>query len=328
MKNKGIVIFLIVLAVVIVAVIVGDWYSKRPDNMEPNQFAFSVDEFRNVPDELILYKETKNFKVGFQQPEGITIEDELIYMVGDSALKIIDKSGKLLNDISLSDEPHTVEVAGDVIYVAFEKEIQVLNRNGEIINRWSFPDVNSYITALATTENELFVADAGIRKIHRFSLNGEKLNDFEGEVSEDVLHGFIVPSPYFDIDINVYGDLWVVNPGLHTLENYTAEGRLREHWKASGNQTENFSGCCNPAHFCFLSDGSFVTSEKGLVRVKIYKPSGEFLGVVAPPTKFEDKVEGQAPDVAVDSEDNIYALDFDRNVLRVFEKKKPQRGES
>ncbi len=321
MKNKGIVIFLIVMAVVIVAVMVGDWYSKRPDNMDPNKFEFSVDEFRNVPDELIHYKETKNFKVGFQQPEGITIEDDVIYLVGDNSLKIIDKTGKLLNDISLSDEPHTVEVAGGVIYVAFEKEIQVVNEMGEVEKTWSLTDDNSYITALSATENELYVADAGIRKIHRFSLDGEKLNDFEGKVSEDVLHGFIVPSPYFDIDINVYDDLWVVNPGLHTLENYTTEGRLREHWKASGNQTENFSGCCNPAHFCFLPDGSFVTSEKGLVRVKVYKPSGEFSGVVAPPTKFEEKIEGQAPDVAVDSEGNIYALDFDRNVLRVFEKK-------
>jgi hypothetical protein len=112
-----------------------------------------------------------------------------------------------------------------------------------------------------------------------------------------------------------------VNPGLHSLENYSAEGRLREHWKASGAQTENFSGCCNPAHFCFLPDGSFVTSEKGLVRIKVYKPSGEFSGVVAAPKKFENKIEGQAPDVATDSQGNIYALDLDRKVLRVFELK-------
>jgi sugar lactone lactonase YvrE len=155
----------------------------------------------------------------------------------------------------------------------------------------------------------------------KFNTKGELQNEFGGKVSEDALHGFIVPSPYFDIDITEYGDLWVVNPGLHTLENYTSEGNLREHWKASGAKTEGFSGCCNPAHYCFLPDGSFVTSEKGLVRIKVYKPSGEFSGVVAGPNKFDDKIEGQAPDVAVDSQGNIYALDLDRNVLRVFEKK-------
>lgn len=321
MKNRGIIIFLIILAVVIVAVMVGDWYSKRPDNMKGNKFEYSVDEFKNVPEEQILYKETKNFKVGFDSPKGITIEKNLVYLVGDQKLKIINSSGKLLNELSFDNEPNTVEVSGNKIYVAFEKQITVLDKELKQIDVWKLGDENSYITALACIENEIFVADAGIRKIHRFNLEGEKLNDFEGKVSDDVLHGFIIPSPYFDIDINAYGDFWVVNPGMHTLEQYTAEGRLREHWKASGHSTENFSGCCNPAYFCFLPDGSFVTSEKGLVRVKVYKPSGEFLGVVAPPTKFDEKIEGQAPDVAVDSEGNVYALDVDRKVLRVFEKK-------
>lgn len=321
MKNKGIVIFLIILAIVIVAVMVGDWYSKRPDNMEGNKFEFSVDEFKNVPDELIHYKETKNFKVGFEKPAGLTIEEEKIYITGDQKIKIIDTSGQLLNEIELQDQPKTIEVAGEKIFVAFEKQVNVYSLAFILENELKLKEENSYITALAVSENEIFVADAGTRKIHRFSLAGEKLNEFEGKVNEDVLHGFIIPSPYFDIDINEYGDLWVVNPGLHTLENYTPEGRLREHWKASGPQTENFSGCCNPAHFCFLPEGYFVTSEKGLVRIKVYKPSGEFLSVVAPPNKFDDKIESQAPDIAVDSMGNIYALDFDRNVLRVFEKK-------
>lgn len=320
MKNKGIIIFLILLAVVIVAVMIGDWFSKRPDNMEGNKFEFSVDEFKNVPEELIHYKETKNFKVGFEKPAGITIANDKIFLVGDQKLKVIDSSGKLLSEIQFSEEPHTLEVADDKIYVAFEKRIQVIDETGKALGEWALTNDNSYITAVALHEENVFVADAGTRKIMRFNLAGELQNEFEGKVSEDVLHGFIIPSPYFDMDINEYGDLWVVNPGLHTLENYTAEGRLREHWKASGNNTENFSGCCNPAHYCFLPDGSFVTSEKGLVRVKVYKRSGEFLGVVAPPSKFDDKLEGEAPDVATDSQGKIYALDFDRKVLRVFEK--------
>jgi sugar lactone lactonase YvrE len=321
MKNKGIIIFLIILAIVIVAVMVGDWFSKRPDNMEGNKFEFSVDEFKIVPEELIHYKETKNFKLGFEKPAGLTIEGEKIYIAGDVKIIIIDISGKLLNEFELPDQPKTIEVAGEKIFVAFEKQVNIYSSAFILESELKINEANSYLTALAVSDNEIYVADAGTRKIYRFSFSGEKLNEFEGKANEDVLHGFIIPSPNFDIDINEYGDLWVVNPGLHTLENYTPEGRLREHWKASGPQTENFSGCCNPAHFCFLPEGYFVTSEKGLVRIKIYKPSGEFLSVVAPPNKFENKIEGQAPDIAVDSKGNIYALDFDRNVLRVFEKK-------
>lgn len=321
MKNKGIIIFLIVLALVIVAIIVGDWYSKRPDNMEGNKFEYSIEEFKQVPEELIHYKETKNFKVGFQQASALTINGDTLFVLGDQKLKIIDTAGKLIREIPFNDKPNTVEVAGTNIFIAFEKKIQIYNESGEMQKEWKLADDNSFITALAVKGDDVFVADAGIRKIMRFSIDGELQNEFEGKVSQEDIHGFIVPSPYFDIDINAYGDLWVVNPGMHSLENYTAEGRLREHWKASGAKTQNFSGCCNPAHYCFLHDGSFVTSEKGLVRIKVYKPSGEFSGVVAPPTKFEDILEGQAPDVAVDSRGNIYALDLDRNVLRVFEKK-------
>ncbi|WP_167605469.1 hypothetical protein [Maribellus sediminis] len=323
MKNKGIVIFLIVLAIVIVGVMVVDWYSKRPDRMEANKFEFSVDEFKNVPEELIQYKETKNFNPGFEKPAGLRISDDQIYLVGDRVLKQIDKSGQLIREIDLDDEPSTVEVSADRIYIAFKNSIQIYDKSGHLIDEWRLDNENSLITAIGAADDNVFVADAGTRRILRFSVAGELLNEIKGKASADDLHGFIIPSPYFDLDITEYDDLWVVNPGLHTLEQYTEDGNLREHWRASGARTEGFSGCCNPAHFCFLPDGSFVTSEKGLVRIKVYKPSGEFSGVVAAPTKFEDKIEGEAPDVAVDSEGNIYALDFDRKVLRVFEKKTP-----
>jgi len=274
-----------------------------------------------VPEELIHYRETKNFNPGFEKPAALTISDDQIYLVGDKMLKQIDRSGQLIREIPFNAEPSTVEVNADRIYVAFKNRIRIYDKSGEFIDEWSLDSENSLITAIGTSEDNVFVADAGNRRILRFSLAGDLLGEFQGKASADDLHGFIIPSPYFDMDITEYDDLWVVNPGLHTLEQYTEDGNLREHWRSSGARTEGFSGCCNPAHFCFLSDGSFVTSEKGLVRIKVYKPSGEFFCVVAAPTKFEDKIEGQAPDVDADSEGNIYALDFDRKLLRVFEKK-------
>jgi hypothetical protein len=318
MKNKGIVIFLIILAVVIIAVIVGDFISKRPDKMDANIFEYNIDEFKNVDEDLIHYKETTNFKIGFEQPAGITIEKDKIYLVGDKKLKIIETSGKLLSEIELLDKPHTVEVADSRIYVAFEKQIQVFDDAGNLLQELKLTDDNSFITAVAVLNNNIFIADAGARRIVRFSTEGEKLNEFDGKESDDAV-GFIIPSPYFDIDINEDGELWVVNPGLHSLENYTIEGSLRTFWKSTSMKIEGFSGCCNPAHFTFLQDGSFVTSEKGLVRIKIYKPSGEFSGVVAAPNKFINKIEGKAPDITVDSSGNVYALDFDKKIVRVFE---------
>jgi hypothetical protein len=319
MKNKGIVIFLIILAVVIIAIIVGDYVSDRPDKRGTNPYEYNVDEYKNVDPELIKYQETKNFKIGFETPTGITVANDKIYVTGDRSLKIIDFSGKLLNEIQLQDNPKTVEVSDEKIFVVADKKIVVFSMDGKELNDWVLDNDNSYLTAISVYEGNVFVADAGLRKVYRFSENGELLNDFEGKKGDDVVHGFIIPSPYFDLDVTQYGDLWVVNPGMHSIENYTFEGNMRAFWENTGIHTEGFSGCCNPAYITFLEDGSFVTSEKGMVRIKIYRPSGEFESVVAAPVKFKD--EGEAPDVAADSSGNIYALDFDRKIIRVFEPK-------
>ena len=84
-------------------------------------------------------------------------------------------------------------------------------------------------------------------------------------------------------------------------------------------QWDGFSGCCNPSHIALLSDGSFVTSEKGLVRIKIHAPNGDFLCAVATPHDFEEDIAGI--DLAVDSKDNIYAIIPKTNELRVYKKR-------
>ncbi len=319
MKNKGIVIFLIVLAVVIIAVVAGDYLSGRPNKSAPNPYAYDLNDFKNVPEEIIQFKESKNFKLGFELATAITIDSDKLFVTGDSKLQVIDLSGKLLTEINLPGNPITVEVNEGKIYVSVNNQILVYNQNGSLLKEWEKLGENSLITAVSAFGNNVFVADAGNRKVIRYSLQGDKLAEFDGKADGGVGHGFIVPSPCFDLAINADGDLWVVNPGLHALENYTEDGNLREHWNNTSMQTAGFSGCCNPAHITFLPDGRFVTSEKGLVRIKTYKPSGEFDGVVAAPSKFTD--EGVAPDVATDSKGNIYALDFDKKMIRVFEPK-------
>ncbi|SHF68896.1 hypothetical protein SAMN05444274_107194 [Mariniphaga anaerophila] len=319
MKNKGIIIFLLLLVVVIVAVLVVDFISDRPDRSNPNPFAYNVEEFKNVAPELILYKESKNFRIGFEEPVAVAIQNNKLYIAGDKELKVVDLSGKLLANFPLPEKPLAVEVFQHEIFVAVKNKILMFDETGNALSEWPVPGNNSLITAVAADNNNVFVADAGMRKVIRYSKNGEMLGEFDGKAEEGALHGFIVPSPCFDLDINDQEELWVVNPGLHALENYTYDGQLRTYWKSTGVNLEGFSGCCNPSHFTFLSDGRYVTSEKGLVRIKTYKRSGEFEGVVAAPAKFVD--EGRAPDVAADSNDNIYALDFDKKIIRVFEPK-------
>jgi hypothetical protein len=317
MKNKGLILFLLLLAVIIVVVMIGDFVSVRPDKSKPNPFAYDVDAFKTVDPDLIHYKESKNFRIGFEKPAALTVYNEKIFVAGDQQLKIIGLSGDLLADFKLPDIPQAVEVLNENIYVAFRNRIAVYDEEGNLLEEWQSQGENALITAIAASENMVFVADAGQRCIFRYTHEGRLVGQFDGKAEEGALHGFIIPSPCFDLDINDENELWVVNPGLHALENYTFDGHLRAHWQHTGMHPEGFSGCCNPSHFAFTKDGRFVTSEKGLVRIKMYKRSGELDCVVAAPEKFVD--EGIAPDVAVDRRQNVYALDFDKKVIRVFE---------
>ena len=90
-----------------------------------------------------------------------------------------------------------------------------------------------------------------------------------------------------------------------------------------------FQGCCNPTQFVLLDDGSVVTSEKGLPRVKVLDKAGALTSVVAGPELFlplrcptADCTKGKTLDLAVDSHGRILVLDPSSSTVRIFTKKK------
>jgi hypothetical protein len=155
------------------------------------------------------------------------------------------------------------------------------------------------------------------------------------EIEEKDIPGFVVPSPYFDLAIGPDGLLWVANPGRHQIEAYTAKGDLEFAWGRFGNNLEDFTGCCNPVNFAILGDGSFVTCEKGAVRVKVYNAGGVLTGVVAAPQQLiggsrsisqtPDQHQQSILDVAVDASGLVYILDRARNAVRIFTRKVADR---
>jgi hypothetical protein len=318
MSKKGIYIFLMVLAVLIVVLIVADFTGNRPGKRPSNPFAYDMKSLMEVEPEQILYRETRNLRLKMEFPAGIVWHEGLLYVVGDQNLQVTGIDGKLVMDIALPDEPVSVAAGENNIYIGTMNTVIVLDHAGNILSTWNNFSDNSLLSSIAVSGDKVFIADAGRRRVYRYSADGERELEFEGKVSDDVLHGFIVPSGCFDLAINEFGDLWVANPGKHALENYTLDGVLRGYWSASFADVKGFSGCCNPAHFTFLPGGNFITSEKGILRIKEYKPSGEFVGVVAAPSKFIE--DGRVPDVTADNEGRIYACDPDKQSIRIFER--------
>jgi hypothetical protein len=99
-------------------------------------------------------------------------------------------------------------------------------------------------------------------------------------------------------------------------------------WGKAGSDIAGFFGCCNPSHLALLPDGRFVTSEKGIPRIKIYRADGEMECVVAGPQQLDvpanslgdpRTTESQLVfDVAVDGQGRILVLDHRSNSIRVF----------
>ncbi len=318
MNKKGIYIFLIALAIIIVAVIAGDFARNKPGKRPSNPYKYDMSAMKEVAPEQILYRETRNLKLTLNEPTGIAFFDHRLLVTGDHNLQIIGMQGNLLVDVILPSAPLSVAANQEYIFAGTRNSVLQLDFAGNIVSEWKDFSENSLISSIATYENKVFIADAGRRRVYRFNLRGEKEIEFEGKVSDDVLHGFIVPSGCFDLAINEFGDLWVVNPGKHALENYTFDGYLRGYWTATFSDVKGFTGCCNPAHIAFLPGGNMITSEKGILRLKEYKPSGEFVGVVAAPLKFIE--EGKVPDIATDHDGRVYACDPDKRSIRIFEK--------
>ena len=320
MKKNGLHILLLLIAAAICALVIFDFNTA---SRKGNPYALDLSEYKRVDPSLIQYTETLNIRLTCDKPRSIFYLDRQLFIGADNFLQVIGLDGKEVLKADLPAAPQCVyPTAGGKIYIAFRDHVEVFDHAGTQLARWPSLGERAVITSLALKGDLLLVADAGQRQIVKFSAGtGQRLGHFTGKTGFETSHGFIVPSPDFDLAVNGDGELWVVNPGKHSFENYTDEGALRTFWENSSPGIEGFSGCCNPAHLAFLPDGSFVTSEKKLVRIKVHKPSGELEGVVAAPEKFT--ANGEAPDIAVSPEGDIYALDLDKKMIRVFEKTAP-----
>jgi sugar lactone lactonase YvrE len=317
MKKRGLTIIVLVILGVIIGVILFDFLSNRPDRRGSNPYALEVDHYKVVDEELISHEETRNFSLGLLAPAGIDYLNDSLYIAGESSLAVISRDGSSATLREILPHPTCIEVDPGGTYIGYKQFVAKYSPDGTLLKQWEDLGERAVITSLAVKEDRVYVADAGNRRVVIFNTEGEILGEFQGKAESDAGHGFIVPSANFDLVVDAYGELWVVNPGKHALENYSDDGRLRGYWENASYEIDGFLGCCNPARIAALPDGSILTSEKGLVRIKIYDQSGKLQSVVAPPSIFKE--EGKAPDVCIDEDGTIYALDFDKDMVRIFE---------
>lgn len=319
MKNKFTIWFAILLIVAVIGFMAKDFFFKD-NNPQKNPYNYNIDKLKDIPEEQICYSETKIIKPSLKSISSISIDDDnRIFVAGDKGVEIFNDSLEKVNSLEMAYNINCIYVNNENLFLGTGDQIKILNHSGEEVKSWVPVDTGVVLTSIAVKDSSIFLADAGNKIVYQYNLNGTLINTIGRKDTAQGIPGFIIPSPYFDLAIGRENQLWVVNPGRHAFEAYDFDGRLISRWAKTSMQLEGFSGCCNPSNFAMLADGSFVTSEKGIERVKIHTADGKFKCVVAAPNKFEEGTKGI--DLAVDNKGRIFVLDPNRNNIRIFEKK-------
>lgn len=297
-----------------------------------NPFAYDVSRFSKTDPKLISYEEIKRWKSPSAGARRLAIgPDDTLYICAGNYVTAMDREGGRGLEIALTGPACCAAAAKDgTLFVGLRDHIEVFDAKGARKATWDSPGKKAWFTGLALTENDVFAADAGGRVLLRYDKSGKLVRRIGDKDKERNIPGFIIPSPYLDVEIARDDLLRVNNPGRHRVEIYTFDGDFEGAWGKPTAAIEGFCGCCNPIGLAQLPDGRIVTCEKGLPRVKIYSAVGEFESVVAGTESFPENAKACSSlndcthgglDAAVDSQGRIYILDFVAGDVRVMKRK-------
>ena len=297
--------------------------SEDSKSTQGNPFEYNIESFKKIDAELLHYSEINQIPLYFQNVSGIAVSfEDNIYVTGDDNVLIMNNEGKLLSTISTNETAYCLAVDKNTdLFLGMSDHIEVYSQDGTKKAQWESLGDKALITSIAVSDEYVFVADAGNHVVWEYDKSGNILLRIgEKDESKDI-PGCVIPGRFFDLSIDPDGFLWVVNSGRHSLENYTMDGDLRSSWGEFSMEIEGFCGCCNPSHITILDDGKFITSEKGIPRIKVYNRLGNLESVVAGPYQFIEGTEGL--DLAKDSNGIIYVLDPMKKSVRIFKKNNP-----
>ncbi|MBN2512185.1 MAG: hypothetical protein JXB18_04545 [Sedimentisphaerales bacterium] len=334
--NTGLVAGIVIAVAIILSIVSVVRYDATGEmgNGLSIEYQYDISEYGKIPLEMIIYQQVgKPLPTGLKASHSIAFKDG-IYVSGDKKVVKINNTGNIEKEITLESAPTCLAVDDEgVVIVGSDDTITIFDKSGTKRTQFVVPQKNAILSSIVLNEGLILCADAVNGLIYRYNQQGSLVNIIGQKDPQKEDHtGFVIPSPYFDIAMAADGLLRVVDPGRHEIIAFTLDGHREWTWGKTSPKVDGFSGCCNPVNMAILPDGSFVTAEKGLVRVKIHDADGQFVGVVAGPDQLEwqgplvvcdapEQFQSRGFDVAVDETGRIYILDTVKNVVRIFEKK-------
>ncbi|MDR1959614.1 MAG: hypothetical protein LBQ54_11340 [Planctomycetaceae bacterium] len=298
----------------------------------------------------IGFTEVVSFRVNVENPKVLSVDaDSNICVAGENKIVFYSRYGHQEREIPIRQNltamctPKSETLFDRKILLAYENQVEVIEPDGKLLQKISdFPE-GAWLVDIKTDKNHLYASDCVNKAVYVLDIEGKILQTLAKDKvysdDKEAFPGFFVPSPYFAMDCDDTGTLWVANPLKHQLTAFSG-GTVWEPSKTWGKESlsapDAFTGCCNPADFAIFRDGRFVTVEKQVQKIKLFLPTGEFITYIANPSHFdpvqhlfEESADHQLtkketslwkPTLQVDvlSDDQVVVLDPENRKIFVF----------
>ncbi len=236
-------------------------------------------------------------------------ENGTLFTGGESFVKCYSSDLKEMWSIEAPARITALAAYNDTLYAATEELVFLINKEGKTIGEWGPWEAGCLFTSITANSNHVAVADAGNKIVFILKKSGE-VSSMIGHFAEQLL----IPSPYFDVYLTPDNVLYMAHTGSFRIEKRSIEGKMLSSFGEPGTEPGAFCGCCNPAHFTATPLG-FITAEKGINRIKILGPEGEFVEYVSSDNDFKASV---PLDVATADGVTIYGANSADGKLYVF----------
>jgi hypothetical protein len=306
MNKRFTMIFSVLIIAVFIAYIIFD--TSRPERIQKKPDSAAIPEI--LSDE---WKISAELSVREGSLMAVTASPSgNIFTGGDSFVSCYSADLRQLWNVKTPYPVTALAYYGDTIYATTVDLIMVIGMDGKLKDEWGPFEDKSYITSVTSNRTRVAYADAGNKMVVILDKQG-RVENIIGQNDRQ----FILPSPYFDVALDANNTLYVANTGRRRIETRSPEGRLINGFGEPGMAANAFCGCCNPAHF-IVTPGGFVTSEKGINRIKIFGKAGEFIEFVSSVNKFVPSI---PLDLASTDGQTIYAANPADSKLYVFKRK-------
>ncbi|MDO9155080.1 MAG: NHL repeat-containing protein [Paludibacter sp.] len=321
--KKNTLTYILIIAIIAALIVMGNYFIKpRYDKETVNPYSLKIDSIGEIAAQNYCDVTSSTINIRVNEAIAITVDNNNnIYVSGDNKIIIYSPKGEKTNEFATETTATAlVMTEKNVLIAAFKNNVEVYSSEGKLIQKWSDLSEHAYITSVAVKNEKIYLADAESALVYVYTLDGKLLKTIGNKVNKEELSSFILPSFYFDVAIGTDSTLWVANTGRHKLVNFNDAGEILYFWGETSSGVDGFCGCCNPSHFAIMNDGSFITAEKGIVRVKKYSENGKFECAIAGPKHFEQGSTGL--DIAINSDNEILVLEPLGKKIHVFKLKK------